>query len=78
MLPTTLLPVTPSNVPGERIKSLEDSWKPILISAEPWNDVAIDFLMDLPMAEGLMTLLVFIDCFSKMMHIVLVKQGTTA
>ena len=52
--------------------------KPILVSVEPWSDIAIDFPTDLLMSEGLMNLLVVVDSFSKMMHIAPLKEGTGA
>ena len=52
--------------------------KPIVMSGEPWRDIAMDFLIDLPMADGLMSLLVVVDRFSKMLHIVPLKEGTSA
>ena len=51
--------------------------KPTVMSGEPWRDIAMDFLTDLPMADGLMSLLVVVDCFCKMLHIVPLKEGTS-
>ena len=51
--------------------------KPIIMSVDPWRDILMGFLMDLLMAEGLMILLVVVDHFSRMMHIVLRKEETS-
>ena len=52
--------------------------KPILMSGKPWHDIAMDFLTDLPMSDGQISLLVVVHRFSKMLHIVPLKEGTSA
>ena len=44
--------------------------RPIPMSAIPWHDIAMDFLTELPTCDGLCTLLVMVDRFSKMLHLV--------
>ena len=47
------------------------------MSEEPWRDIAMDFLT-IPMPEGDVCLLVVVDRFSKMLHIVPLENGTSA
>ena len=45
------------------------------MSGEPWRDIAMDFLTNLPMVNGLKSLLVVVDRFRKMLHIFPLKEG---
>ena len=36
----------------------------------PWKSISYDFITDLPLSNGYDSLLVFIDCFTKMCHLV--------
>ena len=49
--------------------------KPIPTSSETWNDIAMDFLINLQIEEGLMSLLVAVDYCIKIMQILLFKKG---
>ena len=51
--------------------------KPIAMSGIPWHDIAMDFLT-IPTPEGDICLLVVVDWFSKMLHIIHLNDGTTA
>ena len=52
--------------------------RPIPMEAVPWRDIAMDFLTDLPTCDGLCTLLVVVDRFSKMLHLVPLGEKTEA
>ena len=52
--------------------------RPIEMASVPWRDIAMDFLMDLPTCNGLCTLLVVVDRFSKMLHLVPLGAKTEA
>ena len=52
--------------------------RPIPMSAIPWRDIAMDFLTELPTCDGLCTLLVVVDRFSKMLHLVPLGSKTEA
>ena len=51
--------------------------KPIAMSGIPWRDIAMDF-MTIATPNGDICLLVVVDRFSKMLHIIHLKDGTTA
>ena len=51
--------------------------KPIAMSGIPWHDIAMDFLT-ISTPEGDICLLIVVDRFSKMLHIIHLKDGTTA
>ena len=51
--------------------------KPIAMSGIPWHDIAMDFLT-IPTPEGDICLLIVVDRFSKMLHIIHLKDCTTA
>lgn len=44
--------------------------QPIPMSNEPWRDIAMDFLTELPTRDSTSTLLVVVDRFSKMIRLV--------
>ena len=44
----------------------------------PWRDLAMDFLINLPESGGSMSVLVVVDCFSKMVHLVPLLSSTEA
>ena len=44
------------------------------MSIELWHNIAIDFLIDLSIEEGLISLLVVVGCISKITHIVPLKK----
>ena len=52
--------------------------KPIPMFVEPLHNTSMHLLIDFSMVERMMSLLVVVDYFSKMMHIVLCKEGTGA
>ena len=48
------------------------------MSAVPWKDIALDFLTELPTRNGVATLLVVVDRFSKMLVLVPLEGELTA
>ena len=48
------------------------------MSAILWCNIAMDFLTELPTCDGLCTLLVVVDRFSKMLHLVPLGSKTEA
>ena len=52
--------------------------QPIPLSAISWTNIALDFLVDLPISNGFVTILVIIDRFSKILHLVPLKESLSA
>ena len=52
--------------------------QPIEMSSEPWRDIAMDFLTEIPTCDGFSTVLVVVDRFSKMLHLVPLGHTTEA
>ena len=52
--------------------------RPIPRSAIPWHDIVMDFLTELLTCDGLCTLLVMVDRFPKMLHLVPLGSKTKA
>ena len=52
--------------------------RPNPMSTIPWRDIAMDFLTELSTCDGLCTLLVVVDHFSKMLHLVPLGSKTEA
>ncbi|QRW20576.1 Transposon Tf2-12 polyprotein [Rhizoctonia solani] len=44
--------------------------KPLQIPERPWEDIAYDMIVGLPISEGFDAILTVIDCFSKMVHFI--------
>ena len=51
---------------------------PIPVTPVPWRDIAMDFLTNLPTNNGSESILVVVDRFSKMIHLVPLQQKTEA
>jgi hypothetical protein len=51
---------------------------PLPIPSGPWNSVSCDFITDLPEPNAFNLILVFIDCFTKMVHFVPCTKTTDA
>ena len=52
--------------------------QPIAMSSVPWRDIAMDFLTNVPICNGYSTLMVVVDRFSKMLHLVPLGKKTEA
>jgi len=52
--------------------------QPLQVSTQPWRNITVDFIMQLPMLEGYTTICVVIDRFSKFAHFLSLKPGFTA
>lgn len=52
--------------------------RPLPIPEQPWKEVAMDFIVDLPPAEGFSTILVVVDRLSKMAHFLPMKGTPSA
>ncbi|QRW17988.1 Retrotransposable element Tf2 protein [Rhizoctonia solani] len=48
------------------------------IPAGPWEDISYDFIVKFPKCKGYDSILVVVDCFSKMMHLIPCKEAATA
>uniref|UniRef100_A0A803JTE2 Integrase catalytic domain-containing protein n=1 Tax=Xenopus tropicalis TaxID=8364 RepID=A0A803JTE2_XENTR len=51
---------------------------PLPVPKQPWTDIAMDFIVDLPKSSELSTILVVVDRFSKMAHFVPLKKLPSA
>jgi len=51
---------------------------PLELSYAPWQSIAMDFIMELPVSEGCDQLWVVIDRFTKMAHFIPLKEKTAA
>ncbi|CCO30457.1 Retrotransposable element Tf2 155 kDa protein type 1 [Rhizoctonia solani AG-1 IB] len=52
--------------------------KPLSVPAGPWEDVSYDFIVKLPKCRGNDSILIVVDCFSKMVHFIPCKETATA
>ncbi|CCO31558.1 Transposon Ty3-I Gag-Pol polyprotein AltName: Full=Gag3-Pol3 [Rhizoctonia solani AG-1 IB] len=52
--------------------------KLLSVPAGPWEDVSYDFIVKLPKCRGNDSILVVVDCFSKMVHFIPCKEIVTA
>ncbi|CCO34382.1 Retrotransposable element Tf2 155 kDa protein type 2 [Rhizoctonia solani AG-1 IB] len=52
--------------------------KLLSVPAGPWEDVSYDFIVKLPKCRGNDSILVVVDCFSKMVHLIPCKETATA
>src|SRR3954469_17860946 len=53
--------------------------QPLPIPSQPWEQVSMDFIMQLPRTKsGFNAIVVFVDTFSKMVHLVPMRTTTTA
>ncbi|CCO33420.1 Retrotransposable element Tf2 155 kDa protein type 3 [Rhizoctonia solani AG-1 IB] len=52
--------------------------KLLSVPAGPWEDVSYDFIVKLPKCRGNDSILVVVDCFSKMAHFIPCKETATA
>ncbi|CEL56343.1 Retrotransposable element Tf2 155 kDa protein type 2 OS=Schizosaccharomyces pombe (strain 972 / ATCC 24843) GN=Tf2-7 PE=4 SV=1 [Rhizoctonia solani AG-1 IB] len=52
--------------------------KLLSVPAEPWEDVSYDFIVKLPKCRGNDSILMVVDCFSKMVHFIPCKETATA
>ncbi|KAE9327039.1 hypothetical protein PR003_g16101 [Phytophthora rubi] len=60
-------------------KSSQAPLRPLPIATEAWRSVSMDFIFGLPPdAEGRTTVLVFVDRFTKMVHLIPVSDTVTA
>ncbi|KAE9299778.1 hypothetical protein PF008_g23167 [Phytophthora fragariae] len=60
-------------------KSSQAPLRPLPIATEAWRSVSIDFIFGLPPdAEGRTGVLVFVDRFTKMVHLIPVRDTVTA
>ena len=44
--------------------------QPLPIAPQPWFSISMDFITDLPVVEGFDSILVIVNCFSKMGHFI--------
>lgn len=51
---------------------------PLLVPARPWEDLSLDFIIELPAYQGHTTILVFVDHFSKGIHLGLLPPQNNA
>jgi len=51
---------------------------PNLIPDKAWSHISADFITKLPLAQGYDSILVVVDCFTKMAHFVPTTEKTTA
>ncbi|KAF8723489.1 hypothetical protein RHS02_08621, partial [Rhizoctonia solani] len=51
---------------------------PLSVPAGPWEDISYDFIVKFAKCKGYDSILVVVDCFSKMMHLVPCKETATA
>ena len=49
--------------------------QPIPNPRRPWLDITMDFIVQLPNSEGYITILVVVDCSSKVDHFIALKPG---
>ena len=52
--------------------------KPLPIPNGPWEDIAYDMIIKLPKSQGYDSILVVVDCFSKMAHFIPCKERMSA
>ncbi|QRV81327.1 Transposon Tf2-1 polyprotein [Ceratobasidium sp. AG-Ba] len=52
--------------------------KPLPIPQKPWEDIAYDFIVKLPESQGMDSILVVIDCFSRQAHFIPCLESTNA
>ncbi|QRV73869.1 Retrotransposable element Tf2 protein [Ceratobasidium sp. AG-Ba] len=52
--------------------------KPVPIPQKPWEDIAYDFIVKLPESQGMDSILVVIDCFSRQAHFIPCLESTNA
>ncbi|CCO30461.1 Retrotransposable element Tf2 155 kDa protein type 1 [Rhizoctonia solani AG-1 IB] len=52
--------------------------KLLSVPAGPWEDVSYDFIVKLPKCRGNDSILMVVDCFSKMVHFIPCKETATA
>ena len=51
---------------------------PLLVPAQPWEDLSMDFIVGLPAYKGNTCILVVVDCFSKGLHLGMLPTHHTA
>ncbi|QRW25151.1 Retrotransposable element Tf2 protein [Rhizoctonia solani] len=51
---------------------------PLSVPAGPWEDISYDFIVKFPKCKGYDSILVVVDRFSKMMHLIPCKETATA
>src|SRR5271169_917995 len=51
---------------------------PLPVPSGPWKGITCDFIVDLPLSNGFDSLLVFVDRFTKMCHLVPSHKTTDA
>ncbi|QRV81614.1 Transposon Tf2-7 polyprotein [Ceratobasidium sp. AG-Ba] len=52
--------------------------KPLPIPQKPWEDIAYDFIVKLPESQGMDSILVVIECFSRQAHSIPCLESTNA
>jgi len=52
--------------------------QPLLIPQGPWENVSMDFIVNLPPSRGFDAIMVVVDRFSKMAHFIPTKDEATA
>ena len=64
----------------ERSKGHEKHYalKPFSVPSGPWEDISYDFIVKFPKCQGNDSILVVVDRFSKMMHLIPCKETATA
>src|SRR5258706_4223304 len=48
---------------------------PLELPYSPWDSISMDFIMQLPKADGCSTVWVIVDCFTKMAHFIPILDG---
>ena len=51
---------------------------PLLIPSGPWKGLSCDYIVDLPLSNGFDALLIFVDRFTKMLHLIPCNKTTDA
>jgi len=51
---------------------------PNLIPDKAWSYISVDFITKLPLVQGYNSILVIVDCFTKIVHFVPTMEKTTA
>jgi hypothetical protein len=52
--------------------------QPLPILEAPWESVSMDFMVSLPLSKGFDAIMVVVDRFSKMAHIIPITESATA